>query len=184
MTELTSLASVSTVVDPYVAVFIDNNPYWVATLSDNTVIYQDDNRPGLEPSAWLRLRQYCEDNNLNVVNLKLQFAGYQYNAYDGTGDGVYFSRGSSALLGEDLRTWDLYVVGVLRGRYMDVVRYEIPTLQQQTRAGRLVTPKNLPSIIYHTNVRQKVHITNDGTIDHPGCIYSRDDVHSKTEEAP
>lgn len=172
------------VVDEYTAVFIDQNPYWVATLSSGDVVYQDDNRPNMEPSAWLRLREYCYAEDLNVSSLMLQFAGYQFHAYDGSGDGVYFSLGSSALLGEDLRTWSLYVVGKILSKHMDVVKYEIPTLQEQIRDGRLISPKNIPSIIYHSHVRQNVRVTNDWTDDHPGSVFGGEGVHPENAEAP
>lgn len=47
---------------------------WEAELSNNTICIEDNDRPEyLERSAWLRLKQYLKDNNLNIKNLKIRF---------------------------------------------------------------------------------------------------------------
>ena len=46
--------------DAYIRVYADNNPLWIATLSNGETIYQDDGRPNVKPlSAWSRVKKYC-----------------------------------------------------------------------------------------------------------------------------
>jgi hypothetical protein len=48
--------------------------YWTALLSDGRWIYQDDDRPGEdEPRAWVRLQQFCNDNDLYVKQMRITF---------------------------------------------------------------------------------------------------------------
>jgi hypothetical protein len=55
--------------------FLFEKCIWIAELSDGTVVYQDDYRPGVEiPSAWLRLSKYISENpSVCIKQLKLQF---------------------------------------------------------------------------------------------------------------
>ena len=63
--------TVSKKIDPYISAYADSNPIWIVKLSNGETVYQDDGRPDVEPeSAWLRLKQYCEDNNLHKTNMK------------------------------------------------------------------------------------------------------------------
>ena len=53
---------------------------WIAHLSDNSTVYQDDNRPGLDPNAWLRLKKYVYENNLDVIGLDVKFRCHTENS--------------------------------------------------------------------------------------------------------
>lgn len=50
-----------------------NESRWEAYLSDGTIALQDDDREGIEDSAWIRLKQYLKDTNLKINNLSLRF---------------------------------------------------------------------------------------------------------------
>ena len=55
------MSFVSKSIDTYVNVYGDSHPMWIAKLSNGETIYQDDGRPEVEPaSAWLRLKDYCD----------------------------------------------------------------------------------------------------------------------------
>ncbi len=44
--------------DKYLTEFSEKNAIWFVTLSNGETVYQDDDRPNIEPSsAWLRLAQ-------------------------------------------------------------------------------------------------------------------------------
>lgn len=54
--------------------YAQGRPIWIAKLSNGESYYQDDNRPGVEqPSAWIRLREKCENESIDIVNFDLQF---------------------------------------------------------------------------------------------------------------
>ena len=84
--------------DSYVNIYADNNPNWIATLSNGDTVYQDDGRPEVEPeSAWARLKIYCEENSLHITNIKvknrshLEDVGSDY-------DGYFFCKGVGAVM--------------------------------------------------------------------------------------
>ncbi len=165
--------------DSFVAVYSDSNPLWTAYLSNGEVCYQDDSRPGMEANAWLRLKWYCYNNDLDVVKVKFRFAGYEYDAFHdekSSSDGVYFSKGSSALLTEtENRTWDLYVIGSIEWPFMDVVKYEVPTLGVHSSHRRDIVESNENTIIYHgkcRNEREKVYFPQHWTRDNACGIHS------------
>lgn len=63
---------------------------WVATLEDGGEVYQDDDRysvDGKRDSSWLRLANYCKENNTFLKNVKLQFRQNEMNFPD---RGSYF----------------------------------------------------------------------------------------------
>jgi len=56
--------------------FLHEKTYWFAELSNGEIVYQDDNRPGLEPSAWVRLGKYVRENDLRIVALSVRFRSH------------------------------------------------------------------------------------------------------------
>ena len=169
--------------DSFVAVYSDSNPLWTAYLSNGDVCYQDDNRPGLEPSSWFRVKMYCYDNDLDVVKVKFRFAGYEYIAVSDENrenDGVYFSKGASALLTEtENKTWDLYVIGSIAKPFMDVVKYEVPTLGIHSSHRRDIVESNETAIIYHRKCRdefENVYFPKHWTRNNSSSFYSGNDV--------
>ena len=57
----------------YVSVYADSHPIWMVTLSNGESVYQDDNRPNIYPeSAWIRLKIYCEENDLYITDMKIR----------------------------------------------------------------------------------------------------------------
>lgn len=76
---------------------------WIASLSDGTTVFQDFT-PGVR-SAWRRLAEHIEENNLEITNLRLEAYGtvvklVPYKTEDGTAqlNGYWHSRGSGTLL--------------------------------------------------------------------------------------
>jgi hypothetical protein len=65
--------------------------YWFAKLDDGTIVYEDDNRPGLEEkNAWRRLKTYCELNNRQVVQVGFRFHSNEVLIDTSDWDGVFF----------------------------------------------------------------------------------------------
>ena len=96
----------------YVIKYADNNPIWIATLSNGETIYQDDDRPNIEPaSAWVRLKQYCEENSFHITNLKVRNRTHIEEVGSGH-DGYFFCKGAGALMFSDFVV-HTYNIGVL-----------------------------------------------------------------------
>ena len=73
-------AFVSKKIDSYVNVYGDNNPMWIVELSNGETVYQDDDRPGIEPpSAWKRLKIYCDAHDLHVVKMNVKNRSHMEN---------------------------------------------------------------------------------------------------------
>ena len=67
------MSNVSKSINGYVNVYADSNPIWIAELSNGEMIYQDDGKPDCYPeSAWLRLKEYCEQNNLSIKSISVK----------------------------------------------------------------------------------------------------------------
>lgn len=175
--------------DSFVAVYSDSNPLWTVYLSNGEVCYQDDNRPGMHRNSWMRVKKYCYDNDIDVVRVKFRFAGYEYMAFvdeDLETEGVYFSRGASALLTETSnRTWDLYVIGSIHWPFMDVVKYEVPTLGVHASHRRDIVESNEQIIIYHRkwrNVREKVYFPEHWSGNNGSSVHSGDSMLEEVQE--
>ena len=71
---------------------------WLADLSNGETILQDDNRPGTDPpQAWLRLAEYCRQQNAHVVNLRLQFRSHHESPLSYNAPAYFFARKIGAM---------------------------------------------------------------------------------------
>lgn len=106
--------------DSYIKQLIRNlEILWCAHLNDGTTVYSDYERPGLE-NPWIRLKQYCEDNNAFITKIEVIMFGapklIMFEDPNGL-DGVFVSRGASKdlMIGSDEGpSFKQLVVGVLR----------------------------------------------------------------------
>tara|TARA_R110000824_G_scaffold14985_5_gene63387 strand:- start:7623 stop:8105 length:483 start_codon:yes stop_codon:yes gene_type:complete len=113
--------------DDYINIYADQNPLWIATLSNDEVIYQDDGRPDVEPaSAWTRLKQYCDTNDLYIQSIKLRNKSHIEDLGSGH-DGYFFCKSAGALLFGDM-TQHAFVFGTLNGENLSVRRWRLPEL--------------------------------------------------------
>lgn len=108
--------------------YVRDRVRWVAVLSDGTNVYQDDERPGVEePSAWKRMKAYCEENSLNIVELWLQFRSNRVLVEPKDADGYFFVKSAGAVWGNP-ETHHAYVVGPLVDGKIYTTTWKIPEL--------------------------------------------------------
>src|SRR4051812_48908014 len=70
---------------------INEKLHWVAELSNGEKVFQDDGRPGeTEPSAWIRLRKYVQENRLSIESIHLVFCDHIEEVVPRNADGYYF----------------------------------------------------------------------------------------------
>jgi hypothetical protein len=101
---------------------------WLAHLSNGEIIIQDDGRPGMEPpSAWLRLKEYCKQNNVNIINVSLQFRSNHVSPLPAYADGYFFANKYIAIQGGF--QGGFYLVGVLINDIIQVHNYSVPALE-------------------------------------------------------
>ena len=150
--------------DTYINVYADNNPLWIATLSNGETIYQDDGRPNVEPpSAWVRLKKYCEVNNLHITNIKVRNKSHIEDVGSGY-DGYFFCKSVGALMFGDM-TQHSFVLGVLEGEKLSVRKWRLPELIPEEVEER--NPYDLPEcIIAKKGIlnEQKLQAQNDGAV--------------------
>ena len=130
--------------DAYIRVYADNNPLWIATLSNGETIYQDDGRPNVKPlSAWSRLKKYCEDNHLHITNIKLR---NRSNVVDvgSNHDGYFFCKSAGALMFGDM-TMHSFIIGTLTGEKLSARKWRLPELIAEGIEER--DPYELPECI-------------------------------------
>jgi hypothetical protein len=117
---------ICTKIDDYINSKILGETIWIVKLTNNLEVYQDDNRPGLEPSAWLRLKEYCETNNVKIANFTLRFRSHYENIVPNK-TGYIFCKGCIALLGNE-SSYNLYKVGYIENNSIIMEKWRVPEL--------------------------------------------------------
>jgi len=122
---------VSKEIDQYVNQYGDQNPIWVVTLSNGETIYQDDDRPGVEPSsAWIRLKSYCEENDLHITSMKIKNRSHVVEV-DSDCDGYFFCKGAGGFMFGDM-TYLSFSIGTLQDGELKVRRWSLPEIESST----------------------------------------------------
>lgn len=108
--------------------FVFERPRWIAHLSNGERIIQDDGRPGVNPpQAWLRLKEYCRQNSLSVVNLTLQFRSHHEAPLPANAEAYYFINKVAAVYGGP--TLGFFLVGALtEDGKLRVQHWKVPEL--------------------------------------------------------
>ena len=145
------------------------------TLDDGTIVWGDYERPGLEKSPWVRLREYCEANNRNITKIQCIVIGAPEEVVfeDENGlDGVFIARGYSKDI--DMQTGDgpsyqHMTFGLISEEltHVDVKKYSWPDCEfvdfVQTRD---ITQENLSFMIWRNGETKKsseqVQVTLNG----------------------
>lgn len=115
---------VCTVDDAYVR----DRMRWVVVLSNGETVYEDDGRPGLEePSAWKRLKTYCCEKKIYIVEMWLQFRSNRVMVEPRNADGYFLTKSAFGVWGNK-ETFHAYVAGVLVDGFVKTVKWKIPEL--------------------------------------------------------
>lgn len=109
--------------------FVRDSPRWTAALSNGETVYMDDNRPGLEePSAWLRLKKYCRDNNIYIVEFWLQFRSNRILVEPRNAEGYYFVKAAWGVWGDGI-THHAFVAGAVVDGKIRGMKWKVPELE-------------------------------------------------------
>lgn len=101
---------------------------WICTLSNGETVWQDDDRPEMEShSAWIRLKKYCEQNNLHVIDMQLKFRSHSEFVRDPEGEGYCFRKGVLGGFGMEV-TQQFYLVGILKNGVVHMQKWSVPEL--------------------------------------------------------
>lgn len=125
---------------------------WIASLSDGSVVYQDDDRPGLEPIAWFRLKKYVYEKNLDIVGLKIKFRSHTENILENNKyDGVFFKRGAMAFPGQ--KTQHLYILGAVVNGIIMSETWRVPEIILEEKENRILESEPRKCVILNSHLR-------------------------------
>lgn len=101
---------------------------WIVELDNGETIYQDEYEG--EKSAWLRLKQYCEENKLKIVDMRLQFRSHVEQVGKGY-DGYFFRTAAGRWVSEtkSKRPTNIYfLAGFLKNGTIYIKKWKTPEL--------------------------------------------------------
>ena len=129
--------------DLYTAGLFEKGTVWVSTLSDGSVVYQDDEREGVDPeSAWERLGIHCQEAGVHVVDMYIQ-NGTNKAEIGKDCDGYYFCKGAGGFLYGGGLTHHTYICGVLKEDILLITAYNVPELTIQFTETRDPNENNI-----------------------------------------
>lgn len=129
---------------------------WIALLSNSKTVWQDDGRPGVEDlPAWVRLKNYCEEENEYIKELQLQFRSNNSGKIYSDADGFFFSKllKASFKSARKMKVFnsDYYLIGRVLGDEVHIDKWNIPALVLEEQFIRK-TDDCLDNIIWSNNV--------------------------------
>jgi hypothetical protein len=129
--------------------FVRDKLRWVVRLSNGDTVYQDDDRPGVEPaSAWKRLKRHCEESGLHIVSMIVQFRSHVEPVGVEDAPGYFFVNTVMAVCGDNETTYHGYVTGYLRDDgLIDYVHWLTPSLVVLETGVRELKPEQSDCII-------------------------------------
>ena len=138
---------------------------WQITLTDDTIIYGDYDRPGFD-NPWKRLKQHCEKNEVYPAKVELHMFGAEHKVFfeDENGlDGLFVMRGiakDQAMDGSHSQSFQTLTVGLLRDdcSCIDISKYTWPFNNFEKKiATRVLTTENLKDMIFKNGSEKRKH---------------------------
>ncbi len=125
---------------------------WVASLNNGETIYQDDMLPGND-SAWVRMREYCQENVLYLVDLELRFRHF-VKKQPSNAEGYFFCK---SLLGAMFSSHLLnyYSVGYVKDGKIWSQKWKVPELVLEMEHERDITDTIPEALIMRINDGQE-----------------------------
>lgn len=137
---------------------VEGNTRWVATLSDGRKVYQDDFREyefddERRYSTWVRLRDFCKKEKIDVVGILLQFRTNKI-ALEQNAEGYYFCKSVLGAFGMD-RNIHFFVTGHVRDGKIHVKKWQVPELIVESEEVREIRENDLCLILRNDYVTSK-----------------------------
>ena len=138
---------------------------WQITLTDGTVVYGDYEREGLD-NPWIRLTQYCKDNNVLPAKVQLYMFGARQEIFfenENGLDGLSVVRGvaqDQAIDGSYSKSYQTLTVSLLKDdcSEIDVRKFVWPQNEFEKRVyTRKLTKENLKRMIFRNESEKRKH---------------------------
>ena len=136
-TEESSLAKANMLDNSQITTILDDfiqdkdETIWICKLDNGLTVYQDDDRPGLEPSAWIRLGNYCRLNKVNIIEMIIKFRSHE-ELVGREADGHFFRRAILGGLGLNRKEIPVsrhyFITGVLKDGKVYTTKWQVPEL--------------------------------------------------------
>ena len=105
--------------------FLEDKPIWIASLSNGQTAFQDDDREGVyHHSAWVRLKDYCEQEGVYINDLKIKFRSHVVPIPKS--EGYHFIKGIGCMVGFDSE--EFFIVGTLEDSGLKRTWYKVPEI--------------------------------------------------------
>lgn len=135
--------------DEWVQERLESHTFWIAILSNGEQVYQDDER--YDEPAWVRLKQYCEENNTHIQKLLIKFRSHTELVYtDEDNEGIFLRR---SVLGSlfSTRNSHFFIIGKVRGDKIYTDKWLVPEIiKDEHESGIREVSENKESIIWNT----------------------------------
>lgn len=126
---------ICTEVDNWLQERMMGSTVWVVKLNDETIVYQDDDRNYPGDSAWLRLKQYCEQNQKYIISMYLKFRSHVEHLPDNK-EGYSFIKSLRGFYSSELQ-YHFYNCGYLHddGSFI-FEKWKVPELLMDLKEAR------------------------------------------------
>ena len=117
--------SICTQIDDWMVDYIENHPRWEVMFNNNLKVYQDDLRP-TPSNSWLKLKDYCEQNSLYIVTMRIGFRD-NVHTIESNMDGYYFINAARSYYGS-IKSLKIFVVGFVYGNIVYTSSWQVPEM--------------------------------------------------------
>lgn len=132
---------ICTTEDNYVLEYRETMPSWIVWLNSGLAVFQDDGKPGVEEySAWIRLRNYCQETGDYIVGMMIRFRSNTHSLPENA-DGYYFGKGARGSF-ELPKTHQLFYVGTLQNDVLNVECWKVPEMLYEYTEQRPIDEDN------------------------------------------
>lgn len=121
----------------------ENHARFEVILNNGTKVYQDDGIYPYKESSWIRLRNYCIDNKLHIVNFKIGFRD-NIKSLPENKDGYYFRKMAKCFFGSP--TKQKYIVGYEESGVLKCSIIAIPEIIIEIEEERIIDLEDLSLI--------------------------------------
>lgn len=106
--------------------YAEGNPRWIVKLNNGQNVYSFDHHEVKTESSWVKLKKYCEENKLYIVDMKIHFRSNIVSLPENQ-NGYFFRRGILASLLSEYSQHFMYV-GYLDREQIVVKKYQVPAM--------------------------------------------------------
>lgn len=109
-----------------------------------------------EYQDWLDFKKYCQEANIGIKNIGLQYKSHLVKTYAGDSDGVYVIRSVKGQMGGTSR--ECHTIGIIYGQEVKKTMWLTPELIEDSSFIDTVDNCFEEAIIYHDNRKKQAGI--------------------------